>query len=369
MSQQMVRALCSCGPASNASVKRRDYQVVNALKSSENESAKYSVHLSRRILNNSALLALVPVALGGFVPLAANALPTSTLSVSGQSNGGGGLANFLPPLPPQPVSLPRRILGPEFAVLLLRSGYEVADSLNFCAMQDFQRSFWLYRQSRWEPLMIQYSPITIKQGELSDPNYFDFISAMQFSTVTTLMAKGKQTFKEYQEGTCPEEEEDCPGEYVLVTRDPSLQDNALLPARFVIDLGDMIYSGLREGFRGVVFDSTPAPLDPRCSTEELITGVRELLKVFKDQGFCINAEVSDVRPGVEPGSISFKISLTGPATLWALQSINSERGNLFPVYDAFTIAAFLRASGKSSTCAFSWNDTTVTEEWTVGSTL
>ncbi|KAG7669134.1 hypothetical protein Ndes2526B_g05412 [Nannochloris sp. 'desiccata'] len=343
----------------SAVLRKRNFQVIKALNSpsSEQEPAFDGAHLSRRILNNAALLTLIPATFGGF-PLPASAVPATAFTAGTAS---GGLANFLPPLPPQPVSLPRRNLGPAFAVLLLRSGYEVADSLDFIAMQEFQRSFWLLRQSEWEPLTIQYSPITIKQGELSDPNYFDFIAAMQFTTITTSMKNGIQTFREYCGEECPEGLE---GEYKLVTRDPELQDNMLLPVKFETELGNMIYNGLREGFQGVVFNP-PAPLDPRCSTEELISGVRALLKVFKDQGFCINADVLDVKPGVGPYSISFRVSLTGPANLWALQSINSKRGNIFPVYDAFATAAFLRASERSATCSFSWTDTTITEQWNI----
>jgi hypothetical protein len=336
----------------NVVFKRRDFQAIKALHNPSQEPSNFS----RRILNNATLLALFPATLGG-CPLPASALPASLFTPT----GAGGFSNFLPPLPPQPVTLPRRILGLSFAVLLLRSGYDTADALDFVAMQEFQRSFWLLRQSDWEPYTIQYSPIKITQGDLSNPNYFDFIAAEQMTTISTFMRNGIQTFREYCGEECPEGND---GEYKLVTRDPSLQDNELLPGRFELDLGNMIYSGLREGFRGVTFNP-PEPLNPRCSTEDLITGVRSLLNVFKDQGFCINAEVVDVKLGTEPGSLSFKVTLTGPANLWALQSVNSKRGTLFPVYDAFTIAAFLRASGRSATCSFSWTNTTVTEEWNV----
>jgi len=360
----MVLNLCTCpfegAFCGVAALKRRNFHVIKALNnpSQAHEPALHGANLSRRILNNVALLALIPATFGGF-PLPASAVPASVFT----AGAGGGLANFLPPLPPQPVSLPRRNLGPAFAVLLLRSGYEVADYLDFIAMQEFQRSFWLLRQSEWEPLTIQYSPITIKQGELSDPNYFDFIAAMQFTTITASMKNGIQTFREYCGEECPEGTE---GEYQLVTRVPELQDNTLLPAKFEMELGTMLYNGLRQGFNGTVFNP-PAPLNPQCSTEEVINGVRALLKVFKDQGYCINAEVLDIKPGVEPDSISFKVSLTGPANLWALQSIASKRGNLFPVYNAFTTEAFLRASERSATCSFSWTDTTITEQWNVRS--
>lgn len=181
------------------------------------------------------------------------------------------------------------------------------------------------------------------------------------ATITTSMRNGMQTFKEYCGEECPAGTD---GEYKLITRDPSLQDNQLLPSKFEALLGMKIYSDLREGFRGVQFNAPP-PAAPNCSTDDLVGGVRALLQVFVDQGFCINADVSNVTEGALPGSCSFSVKLDGPCTLWALQSIASRRSNLYPVYDALTVAAFLRASGRSAACSFAWSSTGVTEEWTV----
>jgi hypothetical protein len=282
---------------------------------------------------------------------------------------------FLFPLPPQPIALPRRRLNLPFAILLLASGYDTADRLDFIAMQDFQKDFWLLRGAEWEPYTLQYSPLKITQGDLSDPQYFDFIAAMQFSSVTIAMKNGLQTFKEYCGDECPPsasaptapsetEGQGAEDEFRLITRDPSLQDNALLPSKFEAELGAAIYTGLRHGFRGTQFSGAPAPCSPQCSAAEVLKGVQQLLAVFVQQGFCINADII-ASSSLADNSLKFSVKVDGPANLWALQSVTSRRGNLWPVYDALAVAAFLRESGRSATCSFSWTSTGVLEDWVV----
>ena len=105
-------------------------------------------------------------------------------------------------LPPEPVAFPRKVLDQRFAVLLLRSTYDAVDALDFIAMvgpgtsvsgmtllatiqssstcnccvykrsgtelayslQDqFQIQFWKTRQAEYEPYLLQYSPIRVRQ--------------------------------------------------------------------------------------------------------------------------------------------------------------------------------------------------------------
>jgi hypothetical protein len=42
--------------------------------------------------------------------------------------------------------------------------------------------------------------------------------------------------------------EDCPDEKKVVRRDPAMADNSLLPAAFFQRTGDLVYSGLKDGF-------------------------------------------------------------------------------------------------------------------------
>jgi hypothetical protein len=180
---------------------------------------------------------------------------------------------------------------------------------------------------------------------------------MQLATVSTAIPAGRRLFKEY----C--EEDECPGGTRLVTRDPELQDNALLPAAFQRKTGELIYDGVRQGFQGVQFGA-PAPLRAGATFGEVVAGVAALLAVFEAQGFAIRAGVSGAQPGGGGGG-QFTVQLEGPATLWSLQSLASRRSSVYPAYDALAISAFLRASGREARCELQWTDTVVTERWSV----
>ena len=97
---------------------------------------------------------------------------------------------------PQPLTMPRRKLEKDFAVLLMRSSYQVADDLDFCAMDQFQKEFFIFRQSEYSDYVdsLQGSPMV--QGELSDSKYLDFISFAQYDTVGSLMRRGEVVFTE-----------------------------------------------------------------------------------------------------------------------------------------------------------------------------
>lgn len=95
---------------------------------------------------------------------------------------------------PRAVGLPRRRMELPFAVLLMRSSYSIADDLDFVPMDEFQRSFFLYRQSEWEIYKDQHP--RVMQGDLADPSYFDFISFAQYVVLADKMKNGKLDFIE-----------------------------------------------------------------------------------------------------------------------------------------------------------------------------
>uniref|UniRef100_A0A7S4BHK9 Uncharacterized protein n=1 Tax=Chrysotila carterae TaxID=13221 RepID=A0A7S4BHK9_CHRCT len=97
-------------------------------------------------------------------------------------------------LRPVPKNLPRRRMDLDFAVLLMRTSYQVADDLDFTPMNDFQRDFFLLRQDEWD-VYREMMPST-KQGDLSDPSYFDFISFCQYATISNSMRSGRTLFNE-----------------------------------------------------------------------------------------------------------------------------------------------------------------------------
>ena len=58
-----------------------------------------------------------------------------------------------------------------------------------------QVQFWRLRRDQYESYLLQYSPVPIKQGQLSDPLYWDFISFAQTATVAQEIPKGKVLFQ------------------------------------------------------------------------------------------------------------------------------------------------------------------------------
>ena len=205
-------------------------------------------------------------------------------------------------------------------------------------MDDFQIKFWKQRQSEYEPYTLQYDPIKIKQGDLTDPNYFDFIAFSQSLTVSQEAAHGRQVFEEFG---C--EEEECPPEtsYKLVTRNPLLKDNALLPGEWERQTGDKIYEGLVEGFRGQVFGG-PKPCNSNgknCGSEELVVGIRQILDIFEKNGFALKCTMTQQSDGS-----SFIIKVEGGANLWAIQALQARGSSVLPLYDMFVIESYLRKS-------------------------
>ncbi|KAI3428408.1 hypothetical protein D9Q98_007235 [Chlorella vulgaris] len=256
------------------------------------------------------------------------------------------------PMQPGPTSFPRRQVDLNFAVLLMRNGYQAVDDLDFVAMDEFQKRFWKLRQAEWEPYLLLHSPLRIQQGQLSDPLYLDFITYSQAAAASNLMKQGKQVFEEY--------EEESEGKRV-VTRDPSLADNAQLPGRFYERHGELVYRGLVEGFRGEQYGG-PLPCAPGASTEQLMAGVQQVLDIFAAKGFSLKTTLLP-KPASGGSGDGFTVVQQGPANLWSLQALAARRSLVYQQPDAAAVAAFLRASGRSSTCRLTWTDTAVTQEW------
>lgn len=81
------------------------------------------------------------------------------------------------------------------------------------------------------PRLLNLSVNSIKQGDLTDPDYFDFISFAQHATLAIAMRNGRQIF---------EEKVGAEGEKRTVQRDHELRDNGRLPEEHARRVGDRI---------------------------------------------------------------------------------------------------------------------------------
>ena len=183
---------------------------------------------------------------------------------------------------PQPVKVPRTEVYRPFAVLLMRSCYDAVDALNYVPMDKFQKDFFLLRQTEWEKYLEEND---CKQGDLSNPMYFDFISAAQFATISQQMGEAQSVF---------EERTGAEGTVSVVARDKELQDNELLPSAFFKVAGDKMYAGLMANFTGeLFFTQPPQPLPPDASDEEVLAGLTQLYKKMRELGYALKLRVGD----------------------------------------------------------------------------
>jgi hypothetical protein len=146
------------------------------------------------------------------------------------------------------------------------------------------------RQDEWEKYLEEND---CKQGELSDPLYFDFISAAQFATISQKMAppEAKMIF---------EERTGAEGTVSVVSRDALLQDDAVLPAAFFKTAGDKMYAGLMANFTGhLFFTQPPQPLPAGASDDEVIASLTILYKKIIELGYALDVTVSEERLDME----------------------------------------------------------------------
>jgi hypothetical protein len=95
--------------------------------------------------------------------------------------------------------------------------------------------------------------LTIEQGKLADPLYFDFISYVQFNVIARELPRSDVVF---------EERNGAEGTVSVIRRDASLgTDNKILTPAVAQRLGDALYARARFGFEDATFPGVP---EPRC---------------------------------------------------------------------------------------------------------
>eukprot|EP00587_Corethron_hystrix_P007612 CAMPEP_0113298334 /NCGR_PEP_ID=MMETSP0010_2-20120614/825_1 /TAXON_ID=216773 ORGANISM="Corethron hystrix, Strain 308" /NCGR_SAMPLE_ID=MMETSP0010_2 /ASSEMBLY_ACC=CAM_ASM_000155 /LENGTH=270 /DNA_ID=CAMNT_0000151377 /DNA_START=303 /DNA_END=1115 /DNA_ORIENTATION=+ /assembly_acc=CAM_ASM_000155 len=229
----------------------------------------------------------------------------------------------------------------EFAVLLMRSSYSVLDDLDCVPMDQFQRDFFLIRQAEYQPYVDALGGVgSVSQGDLTDPNYFDFISFAQYAAISRDVNAEPLpiVFTEQQPAPVTEDDEigSPQGRFVdvVVRRPPELLDNKLLPVEHRKRVGDQILKRLEEIFR-----DTPAKLPemisrsstlPRLPPNELLPAVNQLVKLFLINGFALDGSVEMTllpRGSGNSNGIQLSITLVSPSILWSGKALQSRKTN------------------------------------------
>jgi len=223
------------------------------------------------------------------------------------------------------VDFARRKMTLPFAVQLMRQSYSAVEKLKFVATDEFQKSFFFFRQNEWDWWKEHYA--TLMQGELNDPLYFDHVSFAQYAVIADKMRRGKQSYVQLI---------DANGTAQSVQRDKSLENNALLPQAHSKAVGDALLDWMLESYPTITPHNLPFSNDtrlavlgrPRAPLSEFIPQAQQLLDIFELNSYALNMRTEPL-PVAASASASassapptlFSVTLTGPANLWSAQAL------------------------------------------------
>lgn len=241
---------------------------------------------------------------------------------------------------PKPEVLTRQKLNIDFAIMIMRSGYAVADDLDFMPMNEFQKRFYLLREREFE----DYSASAMRTSasairnfqmtlDLSDPAYFDFVSFCQYATIAEGIRDGRTVFEELI---------DVNGTTRIVRRDSSLPtSNEALPNVLSERVGNSILAWIDERFPEML------PVAPQVSdinSPALLDGVRQVAMVFQNEGFMQSFSITAL-----DGGGGFQWTLLAPCNLWSGQVLRLRGDRPTNDVEAKAMNAYLRRCGVSAT--------------------
>ena len=231
---------------------------------------------------------------------------------------------------PKPPRLLRRKLDQNFAVLLMRSSYNALDELDVVAMDQFQRDFFLLRQAEYEWYTDQVGGAgVVKQGELSDPLYFDFISFAQYATISRELSRDVPAiFEEQQPDPETVDENGLTDKFVkvIVQRDPVLVGKDL-KAEHSLRVGASILDQLEATFKET--SSALPKIEPgsRPGKISIQKSIEQLVNLFLLNGFALNGKADVISKEEGNGQMVVDISLTSPANLWSGQALQFRKAD------------------------------------------
>ena len=240
----------------------------------------------------------------------------------------------------KPARVLRQRMNIDFAVLLMRSSYNAVDQLDIVAMDQFQKDFFLIRQAEYKYYSDALGVGAMQQGDLADPNYFDFISFAQYATISREIVNPPSVFEEQQP---VEVGEDQPQKFnaVVVKRDPALR-NSDLPSIHTEIVGNAILDKLDEKF-GETASAIPK-IEPgsRPDANTFLAAIKQMVNLFTLSGFAWEGRVES---GSSIKDTQFSIIFTSPATLWSGQSLAAKKAAVTNDFALKTVKAIAARAG------------------------
>jgi len=223
-------------------------------------------------------------------------------------------------------SIPRPKIDMKFAVLLMRTSYQITDQLDFIPMNQFQKDFFLLRSKYYESY-IKSAP-THRQGELSDPNYFDFISFAQFATISQAMESPQKVFRELY---------NADGDTQIVRNSLNSEDfNAVgLKTEFYELVGDALLDELLD-------KDDLNTIQNVSGNKGLISSIQYVLELLLKCGYALQMEFQIEETNSNENHIKFTLEWTAPLNLWSEQYLRRLHKNVFNEYDVMILFSLLK---------------------------
>jgi hypothetical protein len=269
-------------------------------------------------------------------PATANAVPPVTKAETDSL-----FVQTLRRLRPKPPKLLRSRLNLDFAVMLMRTSYNACDDLDVIAMNQFQRDFFLIRSAEYETYVSDLGS-NVQQGDLTDPNYFDFISYAQYHTINRALADPAPfIFEEDQPIKASLEisgENVQRFESVLVRRNIA---NDELSYVFDKTVGQSILDWMIERYGGSV------DLPRKLSQLTMTGSFEQLVKLFVINGYAWSGNVSEESFPAK-AQRTFCFSLESPTNLWSAKALAFERSKIDNNFLGKVILEWLRGTNISA---------------------
>lgn len=293
--------------------------VVNSLQPSSWSESSPAPPARRRFLVGSAL------AISIMIPLGANAVPPIT-----QLETETGVSKALRLFRSNPPKILRQPITRDFAVLLMRISYAVTDSLDIIPMNQFQRDFFIIRSSEYEPYVKSLGSGLVKQGELSDPYYFDFISFAQYLTINRALSDPAAIFEELQPAVNIENVDDVntPQRFETVIVRRTIPNDKL-----VYEFNERVGSAVLQ-YMDKTYGDTPSTLPKtaqRPATDTVHGSLIQLVNLFLINGFAWEGKVeltAAATSSLDATGATFCLKLVSPATIWGNKSLQLQRTQL-----------------------------------------
>lgn len=274
--------------------------------------------ITRRTLCHE--LTMLPALVGYTIFLPAGVLAAQPITQGEADNVGARIQRTLRP---KPTKILRPKLDKDFAVMLMRSSYNVLDDLDCVPMEQFQRDFFIIRSAEYEPYIKNLGYGLVQQGDLTDPYYFDFISFAQYLTINRELTQSPlMVYEEMQPVDVSVGE---PQQFVskIVRRNPDITNDQLVPEHSrrvgaaILDRFEDLYGSTKSEIPLINAGSRPSAV---------IDAFDQLVKIFLLNGYAWDGMAKIVSSG--PKGTEFCLTLISPATIWGGQSLQIGKNKL-----------------------------------------